>query len=38
MIRILLQAFAVWVAVSVVLALFLGGMLSAFKSPTKGRS
>jgi hypothetical protein len=38
MTRILLHAVIVWVAASVVLACFLGGMLSAFKAPRKARS
>ena len=35
MTRILLHAVAIWVVVSVLGSLFLGGMLSAFKTPRK---
>lgn len=37
MIRILLHAVIVWVVVSILGSLFLGGMLSAFKTPRKER-
>lgn len=37
MTRVLLHAVIVWVVVSVLGSLFLGGMLSAFKTPRKER-
>ena len=37
MFHILLHAVAIWVVVSILGSLFLGGMLSAFKTPRKER-